>query len=209
MSINRIYVKCNFLLSYTFQAVMGKAHQSLTSLTVTKWLTCHQYCQSTKYTFREGPRCKIPNKNNLLSLTLLINVLVCTSHLHHKVDVSLVLITGDWSVGPDHQSALHLGWEVHVLTWGVKGGIRTEHVPMWLNVWTTFSQAKLNEEVQQDQQQTGQRTQQQQQPLYSSSYFSFISFWYFNFDTWIHTSEGRLVITWAARTFFLNWTKLL
>lgn len=44
-------------------------------------------------------------------------VLFCAHHLDHKVHVSLVLIAGDWSVGPDHQSAVHLGRQVHVLTW--------------------------------------------------------------------------------------------
>lgn len=51
-------------------------------------------------------------------------VLFCAHHLQHKVYESLVLITGDWSVGPHHQSAVHLGRQVHVLTWGVKGGIK-------------------------------------------------------------------------------------
>lgn len=31
------------------------------------------------------------------------------TYLYHKVDESLVLITGDWSVGSDHQTAVHLG----------------------------------------------------------------------------------------------------
>lgn len=31
--------------------------------------------------------------------------------------MSLVLVTGHWSVGSDHQAALHLGWEVHMLAW--------------------------------------------------------------------------------------------
>lgn len=29
----------------------------------------------------------------------------------------MVLITGHWSVGPDHQAAVHLGGEVDVLAW--------------------------------------------------------------------------------------------
>lgn len=49
-------------------------------------------------------------------------VLFCAHHLDHKVHVSLVLITGDWSVGPDHQSAIHLGRQVHVLTWARRSG---------------------------------------------------------------------------------------
>lgn len=55
-------------------------------------------------------------------------VLFRAHHLHHKVYESLVLITGDWSVGPHHQSAVHLGRQVHVLTWGVKGGILKKNV---------------------------------------------------------------------------------
>lgn len=35
--------------------------------------------------------------------------LFCANYLDHKVDISLVLITGDWSVGSDHQTAIHLG----------------------------------------------------------------------------------------------------
>lgn len=53
-------------------------------------------------------------------------LLLCVSYLDHKIDVSLVLITGDRSVGSDHQIAVHLGWQVHVLTWcrGQRGGWR-------------------------------------------------------------------------------------
>lgn len=49
-------------------------------------------------------------------------VLFYAHHLDHKVHVPLVLIAGDWSVGPDHQSAVHLGRQVHVLTWPRKSG---------------------------------------------------------------------------------------
>lgn len=38
------------------------------------------------------------------------------NYLDHQVNISLVLITGDWSVGSDHQTAVHLGWQVHMLT---------------------------------------------------------------------------------------------
>lgn len=43
-------------------------------------------------------------------------------HLHHEVYESLVLVAGDWGVGPDHQSAVHLGRQVHVLTWRAREG---------------------------------------------------------------------------------------
>lgn len=53
-------------------------------------------------------------------------VLFCAHHLDHKVHVSLVLITGDWSVSPDHQGAVHLGRQVHMLTWPRRSGVEVE-----------------------------------------------------------------------------------
>lgn len=40
---------------------------------------------------------------------------VKVNHLNHEVNISLVLITGDWSVGSNRQNAVHLCWQVHVL----------------------------------------------------------------------------------------------
>lgn len=42
---------------------------------------------------------------------------VCGDYLDHEVDESLVLVAGHRRVRSDHQVAVHLGREVHVLSW--------------------------------------------------------------------------------------------